>query len=60
MYLSLNHPILQKLMTNDFTETNEYTLCFTKEKRKEINHIIMKALYDKNRRRTGLKLGGLQ
>ena len=49
-----------KLKPSNFTETNEYTndinLCFTNEKRKEINYIKMKALYNKNK---GLKLAAL-
>jgi energy-coupling factor transporter ATP-binding protein EcfA2 len=51
------------LKPSDFTVTNEYTnninLCFTNEKRKEINHIKMKELYNKRKSRTGLKLAAL-
>jgi ATP-dependent exoDNAse (exonuclease V) alpha subunit len=51
------------LKPSDFTVTNEYNndinLCFTNEKRKEINHIKMEALYNKNKCRTGLKLAAL-
>ena len=52
-----------KLKPSDFTQIDEYTnninLCFTNEKRKEINYIKMKALYNKNKSRTGLKLAAL-
>ena len=48
---------------SDFTETNEYKnnihICFTNNKRMEINHIKMKALHKKNNYRTGLKIEGL-
>ena len=50
------------LKPSDFTVTNEYTnninLCFTNEKRKEINHIKMKELYNKYSRH-GLRLAAL-
>jgi 5-methylcytosine-specific restriction protein A len=51
-----------KLKPSDFTQIDEYTndinLCFTNEKRKEINHIKMKELYNKYSRH-GLKLAAL-
>ena len=45
---------IQNLKTSDFTETKEYNnnihICFTNDKRKEINHIMMNKLYHaKNR-----------
>ena len=50
------------LKPSDFTQINEYTnninLCFTNEKRKEINYIKMKEVFRKKHRK-GLKLDAL-
>jgi hypothetical protein len=63
LYNLIKFDNIPNVKPSDFKVTNEYTnninLCFTNEKRKEINHIKMKALYNKNKSRTGLELAAL-
>ena len=62
LYNLIQFKNVPNLKTSDFKETKEYTnninLCFTNEKRKEINHIKMKEVYNQYYRK-GLKLEAL-
>jgi ATP-dependent exoDNAse (exonuclease V) alpha subunit len=62
LYNLIKFDNIPNVKPSDFKVTNEYTnninLCFTNNKRKEINHIKMKELYNKYSRH-GLKLAAL-
>ena len=63
LYNLIKFDNIPNLKPSDFNETNKYindiNICFTNDKRKEINYIKMHQLHVKNRYRTGLKLDAL-
>jgi len=62
LYNLIKFDNIPNVKPSDFTETNEYKnnihICFTNNKRMEINHIKMKELYKKKYRK-GLEIEGL-
>jgi hypothetical protein len=63
LYNLIKFDNIPNLKPSDFNETDRYindvNICFTNNKRKEINYIKMHQLHMKNRYRTGLKLDAL-
>jgi hypothetical protein len=63
LYNLIKFDNIPNIKPSDFNETNKYindvNICFTNDKRKEINYIKMHQLHVKIRYRTGLKLDAL-
>ncbi len=63
LYNLIKFDNIPNVKPSDFTETNDYKnnlhICYTNNKRIQINFIKMKELYKKNKYRTGVKVDAL-